>query len=51
MPQLSPINWMLLFLTFWTIMILNMSVLWWNTNHCYFIKKNSKSLTNINYKW
>nr|WMC20886.1 ATP synthase F0 subunit 8 [Helicocranchia sp. n SB-2022]WMC20892.1 ATP synthase F0 subunit 8 [Helicocranchia sp. n SB-2022] len=51
MPQLSPINWLFLFSMFWSIMALNTSIMWWNTNNLYTINKTMKSSKNIKYKW
>nr|YP_010944806.1 ATP synthase F0 subunit 8 [Bathothauma lyromma]YP_010944812.1 ATP synthase F0 subunit 8 [Bathothauma lyromma]WMC20940.1 ATP synthase F0 subunit 8 [Bathothauma lyromma]WMC20946.1 ATP synthase F0 subunit 8 [Bathothauma lyromma] len=51
MPQLSPINWLFLFIMFWSIMTMNTSIMWWNTNNLYTINKTSKSSMNIKYKW
>nr|YP_008593235.1 ATP synthase F0 subunit 8 [Sepia lycidas]BAN81962.1 ATPase8 [Sepia lycidas] len=51
MPQLSPINWLFLFFMFWLIMMINSSIMWWNTMNLYKFNKSTKKLTNINYKW
>nr|YP_010184512.1 ATP synthase F0 subunit 8 [Thysanoteuthis rhombus]YP_010184524.1 ATP synthase F0 subunit 8 [Thysanoteuthis rhombus]ACZ72742.1 ATP synthetase subunit 8 [Thysanoteuthis rhombus]QVH33944.1 ATPase subunit 8 [Thysanoteuthis rhombus]QVH33956.1 ATPase subunit 8 [Thysanoteuthis rhombus] len=51
MPQLSPINWLLLFIMFWSIMLINTSIMWWNTNNMYTISKTFSTNTNITYKW
>nr|QXJ42339.1 ATP synthase F0 subunit 8 [Sepiadarium kochi] len=51
MPQLSPLNWIFLFIMFWTTMLINSSIMWWNKNNTYSINKNTKSLINITYKW
>nr|YP_010454037.1 ATP synthase F0 subunit 8 [Heteroteuthis dagamensis]QXJ42014.1 ATP synthase F0 subunit 8 [Heteroteuthis dagamensis] len=51
MPQLSPINWLFLFSMFWSALMINTSIMWWNTNNLYFINKNTKSKMTINYKW
>nr|YP_009365212.1 ATP synthase F0 subunit 8 [Spirula spirula]ARJ60729.1 ATP synthase F0 subunit 8 [Spirula spirula] len=51
MPQLSPINWLFLFLMFWSIMFINTSIMWWNTTNMYLINKTPKVNMNINYKW
>nr|YP_010944788.1 ATP synthase F0 subunit 8 [Pyroteuthis margaritifera]YP_010944794.1 ATP synthase F0 subunit 8 [Pyroteuthis margaritifera]WMC20904.1 ATP synthase F0 subunit 8 [Pyroteuthis margaritifera]WMC20910.1 ATP synthase F0 subunit 8 [Pyroteuthis margaritifera] len=51
MPQLSPINWLFLFMMFWTTMMINTSIMWWNTNNLYSINKMSKYTTPIKYKW
>nr|YP_010381753.1 ATP synthase F0 subunit 8 [Entemnotrochus adansonianus]UDL72148.1 ATP synthase F0 subunit 8 [Entemnotrochus adansonianus] len=29
MPQLAPINWLFLFMMFWTTVILSSAMLWW----------------------
>nr|YP_004935471.1 ATP synthase F0 subunit 8 [Semirossia patagonica]BAL27741.1 ATPase8 [Semirossia patagonica] len=51
MPQLSPINWLFLFFMFWSVLMINTSVMWWNTNNLYLINKTQKSQLNIYYKW
>nr|QXJ42118.1 ATP synthase F0 subunit 8 [Iridoteuthis sp. GS-2021] len=51
MPQLSPINWLFLFSMFWSVMIINTSIMWWNNNNLYYINKTMKSKMNINYNW
>nr|BAN81975.1 ATPase8 [Sepia pharaonis] len=51
MPQLSPINWLFLFILFWIILMINSSIMWWNTMNMYKFNKNTKKLNNINYKW
>nr|QFG38785.1 ATP synthase F0 subunit 8 [Glaphyrina caudata] len=46
MPQLSPLNWILLFILFWSA-VLTMSVLiWWSTKTFF----QDESLTQINLK-
>nr|WMC20803.1 ATP synthase F0 subunit 8 [Chtenopteryx canariensis] len=51
MPQLSPINWMFLFIMFWSIMLINSSIMWWNTNNLYTINKTTSTNMSIKYKW
>nr|YP_010454089.1 ATP synthase F0 subunit 8 [Eumandya parva]QXJ42066.1 ATP synthase F0 subunit 8 [Eumandya parva] len=51
MPQLSPINWLFLFFMFWSILMINTSIMWWNTNNLYMINKMKTIKPNINYKW
>nr|YP_008593209.1 ATP synthase F0 subunit 8 [Sepia apama]BAN81936.1 ATPase8 [Sepia apama] len=51
MPQLSPINWIFLFITFWFILLINSSITWWNTSNHYKFKKLTKDLKKINFKW
>nr|YP_010610698.1 ATP synthase F0 subunit 8 [Luteuthis dentatus]WAP91466.1 ATP synthase F0 subunit 8 [Luteuthis dentatus]WAP91492.1 ATP synthase F0 subunit 8 [Luteuthis dentatus] len=51
MPQLSPLNWMFLFMFFWFIMTLNSSIMWWNNMNSYnFINPNTKKKP-IKYNW
>nr|YP_010891504.1 ATP synthase F0 subunit 8 [Alviniconcha kojimai]WJK73027.1 ATP synthase F0 subunit 8 [Alviniconcha kojimai]BAN63344.1 ATP synthase F0 subunit 8 [Alviniconcha sp. Al-Pm-28] len=40
MPQLSPLNWILLFLLFWTAVLVVSVMIWWT-------KKNSFTCTNL----
>nr|QXJ42079.1 ATP synthase F0 subunit 8 [Euprymna sp. Type 1 GS-2021] len=51
MPQLSPINWLFLFFMFWSILMINTSIMWWNTNNLYAINKTKKTKLNIKYNW
>nr|YP_010610646.1 ATP synthase F0 subunit 8 [Cirrothauma murrayi]WAP91401.1 ATP synthase F0 subunit 8 [Cirrothauma murrayi] len=52
MPQLSPLNWTLLFLFFWLIMTMNSSSMWWSNKNLYKINliKNNKNIL-IKYNW
>nr|YP_514791.1 ATP synthase F0 subunit 8 [Sepioteuthis lessoniana]AIY61249.1 ATP synthase F0 subunit 8 [Sepioteuthis lessoniana]BAE80057.1 ATP synthetase subunit 8 [Sepioteuthis lessoniana] len=51
MPQLSPINWLFLFTMFWSILIINTSIMWWNNTNLYSINKSLKTNMNVSYKW
>nr|YP_004935440.1 ATP synthase F0 subunit 8 [Bathyteuthis abyssicola]YP_004935451.1 ATP synthase F0 subunit 8 [Bathyteuthis abyssicola]BAL27723.1 ATPase8 [Bathyteuthis abyssicola]BAL27734.1 ATPase8 [Bathyteuthis abyssicola] len=51
MPQLSPINWLLLFIMFWSVLLINTSIMWWNNNNLYTINKTLMTNMNVNYKW
>nr|YP_010454115.1 ATP synthase F0 subunit 8 [Inioteuthis japonica]QXJ42105.1 ATP synthase F0 subunit 8 [Inioteuthis japonica] len=51
MPQLSPINWLFLFFMFWSILFINSSIMWWNTNNNYHINKTPTTKLNIKYNW
>nr|QXJ42313.1 ATP synthase F0 subunit 8 [Sepiadariidae sp. GS-2020] len=51
MPQLAPINWTFLFIMFWSIMLINTSIMWWNNNNTYTFTKNKESMLKINYNW
>nr|QXJ42365.1 ATP synthase F0 subunit 8 [Euprymna scolopes] len=51
MPQLSPINWLFLFLMFWSILMINTSIMWWNTNNLYTFNKTKMTKLNIKYNW
>nr|ARH11250.1 atp8 [Sepiadarium austrinum] len=51
MPQLSPINWTFLFMMFWSTMIINTSIMWWNTSNIYTINKNTKTMTKMSFNW
>nr|YP_010233764.1 ATP synthase F0 subunit 8 [Brunneifusus ternatanus]QTA29864.1 ATP synthase F0 subunit 8 [Brunneifusus ternatanus] len=50
MPQLSPLNWVLLFALFW-IAVLTMSVLIWWSNKVYFQGENLDSVDTKENKW
>nr|YP_009503306.1 ATP synthase F0 subunit 8 [Splendrillia sp. 1 MNHN IM 2013-9619]AXA45270.1 ATP synthase F0 subunit 8 [Splendrillia sp. 1 MNHN IM 2013-9619] len=50
MPQLSPLNWILLFMLFWSA-VLTLSVLIWWSNKIYFKKENLSSLDLKKNKW
>nr|YP_009340676.1 ATP synthase F0 subunit 8 [Laevipilina antarctica]APQ42965.1 ATP synthase F0 subunit 8 [Laevipilina antarctica] len=32
MPQLSPLSWLFLFVLFWAVVFLVLSLLWWESN-------------------
>nr|YP_010610620.1 ATP synthase F0 subunit 8 [Opisthoteuthis californiana]WAP91375.1 ATP synthase F0 subunit 8 [Opisthoteuthis californiana] len=51
MPQLSPLNWMFLFVFFWSIMALNSSVMWWNNSNLYNFTKLNSNKKLIKYSW
>nr|YP_006234106.1 ATP synthase F0 subunit 8 [Sepiella japonica]YP_009193044.1 ATP synthase F0 subunit 8 [Sepiella maindroni]ALP86437.1 ATP synthase subunit 8 [Sepiella maindroni]BAM11165.1 ATP synthetase subunit 8 [Sepiella japonica] len=51
MPQLSPINWIFLFIIFWSILMINSSIMWWNTNNFYKLNKMNQTFMKITYKW
>nr|YP_010583733.1 ATP synthase F0 subunit 8 [Sepia orbignyana]UXN83929.1 ATP synthase F0 subunit 8 [Sepia orbignyana] len=51
MPQLSPINWMFLFVLFWATLLINSSIMWWNTINLYKFNKLNQNFTTIKYKW
>nr|YP_010944734.1 ATP synthase F0 subunit 8 [Liocranchia reinhardtii]YP_010944740.1 ATP synthase F0 subunit 8 [Liocranchia reinhardtii]WMC20832.1 ATP synthase F0 subunit 8 [Liocranchia reinhardtii]WMC20838.1 ATP synthase F0 subunit 8 [Liocranchia reinhardtii] len=51
MPQLSPINWLFMFLLFWSVLTINTSIMWWNTNNLYLINKTLKSSQSVKYNW
>nr|YP_003204840.1 ATP synthase F0 subunit 8 [Bolinus brandaris]ACF04914.1 ATP synthase F0 subunit 8 [Bolinus brandaris] len=46
MPQLSPLNWVLLFILFWAA-VFSMSVLIWWSSKVYFRGKGVSSLTDL----
>nr|YP_010241769.1 ATP synthase F0 subunit 8 [Terebellum terebellum]QTI82456.1 ATP synthase F0 subunit 8 [Terebellum terebellum] len=46
MPQLSPLNWIFLFLLFWAAVLLMSVIIWW-TNKIYY---QSESLTEVTLK-
>nr|YP_009572215.1 ATP synthase F0 subunit 8 [Nassarius pullus]AND76370.1 ATP synthase F0 subunit 8 [Nassarius pullus] len=50
MPQLSPLNWILLFLLFW-VAVLTMSVLIWWSNKVFFQGENLTSAPLKENKW
>nr|YP_010610633.1 ATP synthase F0 subunit 8 [Cirroctopus glacialis]WAP91388.1 ATP synthase F0 subunit 8 [Cirroctopus glacialis] len=51
MPQLSPLNWMFLFFFFWTMMISNSSITWWNYINIYSLNTLSSPKIYIKYSW
>nr|YP_010983259.1 ATP synthase F0 subunit 8 [Lentigo lentiginosus]WOK01725.1 ATP synthase F0 subunit 8 [Lentigo lentiginosus] len=50
MPQLSPLNWIFLFLLFW-VAVLTMSILLWWSNKVYYRSSSSASSTLKSNKW
>nr|YP_010174597.1 ATP synthase F0 subunit 8 [Octopus fitchi]QBR54754.1 ATP synthase F0 subunit 8 [Octopus fitchi] len=51
MPQLSPLNWILLFSMFWTLLFLNSSIMWWNNNNLYNFNSKLNKSKKINFNW
>nr|YP_009537159.1 ATP synthase F0 subunit 8 [Callistoctopus luteus]ATU06698.1 ATP synthase F0 subunit 8 [Callistoctopus luteus] len=51
MPQLSPLNWIMLFSLFWFLMSLNSSIMWWNNTNMYSTKPNKKFSLKTKYNW
>nr|YP_009255703.1 ATP synthase F0 subunit 8 [Tylomelania sarasinorum]AND97137.1 ATP synthase F0 subunit 8 [Tylomelania sarasinorum] len=39
MPQLSPLNWVFLFLLFWGVIFLVFSMMWWESKVSYLVSK------------
>nr|YP_010400297.1 ATP synthase F0 subunit 8 [Purpura bufo]UQS75996.1 ATP synthase F0 subunit 8 [Purpura bufo] len=51
MPQLSPLNWILLFLLFWSA-VLSMSILvWWSSKVFFQSSSSSKTLKENKWNW
>nr|YP_010415010.1 ATP synthase F0 subunit 8 [Littoraria melanostoma]URW97532.1 ATP synthase F0 subunit 8 [Littoraria melanostoma] len=50
MPQLSPLNWILLFTLFW-VTVLSVSILIWWSKKLYFSAKNSDASAVKENKW
>nr|YP_010974600.1 ATP synthase F0 subunit 8 [Pomacea aulanieri]WNR57053.1 ATP synthase F0 subunit 8 [Pomacea aulanieri] len=49
MPQLSPLNWVMLFLMFWVVVIILSILIWWNKKNMFYLGHNkNKSVEN---KW
>nr|YP_008994354.1 ATP synthase F0 subunit 8 [Cistopus taiwanicus]AGS15327.1 ATP synthase F0 subunit 8 [Cistopus taiwanicus] len=51
MPQLSPLNWIMLFLLFWTLLFLNSSIMWWNNKNKYSLINTKKKSNKMKYNW
>nr|YP_009420766.1 ATP synthase F0 subunit 8 [Conomurex luhuanus]ASO76830.1 ATP synthase F0 subunit 8 [Conomurex luhuanus] len=50
MPQLSPLNWIFLFLLFWTAVLTMSIILWWSSK-VYYRSSTSASATFKGNKW
>nr|YP_010241716.1 ATP synthase F0 subunit 8 [Aporrhais serresiana]QTI82404.1 ATP synthase F0 subunit 8 [Aporrhais serresiana] len=50
MPQLSPLNWIFLFLLFW-VAVLSLSIIVWWTNKIYFRSESLGSHISKENKW
>nr|YP_003934389.1 ATP synthase F0 subunit 8 [Eualetes tulipa]ADI79398.1 ATP synthase F0 subunit 8 [Eualetes tulipa] len=48
MPQLSPLNWMLLYIVFWLLIICIASMVWWASTPKY---KTSYDSSQFSSKW
>nr|YP_010583798.1 ATP synthase F0 subunit 8 [Pteroctopus tetracirrhus]UXN83994.1 ATP synthase F0 subunit 8 [Pteroctopus tetracirrhus] len=51
MPQLSPLNWIMLFILFWFLMSLNSSIMWWNNMNKYSTLNFKKKISKTKYNW
>nr|YP_009378333.1 ATP synthase F0 subunit 8 [Petrasma pervernicosa]ARH10765.1 ATP synthase F0 subunit 8 [Petrasma pervernicosa] len=43
MPQLSPLNWLFLFVLFWSVIFLMMSMVWWSSKKSFLVKIEKES--------
>nr|AXA45348.1 ATP synthase F0 subunit 8 [Toxicochlespira sp. MNHN IM 2013-9841] len=50
MPQLSPLNWMLLFVLFWSLVLSFSILIWWSNKIMYLNEKSLESKVKKN-KW
>nr|YP_009318352.1 ATP synthase F0 subunit 8 [Stomatella planulata]AOZ71833.1 ATP synthase subunit 8 [Stomatella planulata] len=55
MPQLAPVNWLLLFILFWLVIILVSTLIWWTYTTKYSISStnsiSSHSLGPNSWRW
>nr|YP_010270205.1 ATP synthase F0 subunit 8 [Amphioctopus fangsiao etchuanus]YP_514811.1 ATP synthase F0 subunit 8 [Amphioctopus fangsiao]AWX90644.1 ATP synthase F0 subunit 8 [Amphioctopus fangsiao]AWX90656.1 ATP synthase F0 subunit 8 [Amphioctopus fangsiao]AWX90667.1 ATP synthase F0 subunit 8 [Amphioctopus fangsiao]AWX90679.1 ATP synthase F0 subunit 8 [Amphioctopus fangsiao]AWX90691.1 ATP synthase F0 subunit 8 [Amphioctopus fangsiao] len=51
MPQLSPLNWIMLFLLFWFLLFLNSSIMWWNNKNKYILMNQKPVKKKLKYNW
>nr|YP_010583772.1 ATP synthase F0 subunit 8 [Scaeurgus unicirrhus]UXN83968.1 ATP synthase F0 subunit 8 [Scaeurgus unicirrhus] len=51
MPQLSPLNWIMLFTLFWFLMSLNSSIMWWNNTNKYSTTNKKSTILKTKYNW
>nr|QTT61111.1 ATP synthase F0 subunit 8 [Anentome sp. YY-2021] len=52
MPQLSPLNWILLFILFWMVILMMSVLVWWfNKNFFYGEKTSLISLKENKWNW
>nr|YP_010583785.1 ATP synthase F0 subunit 8 [Octopus salutii]UXN83981.1 ATP synthase F0 subunit 8 [Octopus salutii] len=51
MPQLSPLNWILLFLLFWFLLYMNSSIMWWNNKNKYILMNQKLMSKKTKYNW
>nr|QCF45691.1 ATP synthetase F0 subunit 8 [Pomacea maculata] len=49
MPQLSPLNWIMLFILFWFIVGIVNILIWWNTKSTFYVSHNIKK--DVENKW
>nr|YP_009742288.1 ATP synthase F0 subunit 8 [Mammilla kurodai]QID90383.1 ATP synthase F0 subunit 8 [Mammilla kurodai]QRG01402.1 ATP synthase F0 subunit 8 [Mammilla mammata] len=50
MPQLSPLNWIFLFILFWSAILIVSILIWWSTKVQFLTKTSTVSVTKEN-KW
>nr|AOX13368.1 ATP synthase F0 subunit 8 [Amphioctopus aegina] len=51
MPQLSPLNWIMLFMLFWFLLFLNSSIMWWNNKNKYSLINQKPLKKFLKYSW
>nr|AMO26959.1 ATP synthase F0 subunit 8 [Amynthas sp. 1 LZ-2016] len=52
MPHLSPMSWLMAIITFWVIMMLFTSNIWWTNLHTFETDSNKKSVVSqIPWSW
>nr|YP_009427757.1 ATP synthase F0 subunit 8 [Baicalia turriformis]ASU96508.1 ATP synthase F0 subunit 8 [Baicalia turriformis] len=50
MPQLSPLNWIFLFILFWAAVIITSIMIWWSKKILFTHEKSKKAMLKQN-KW
>nr|ANH79455.1 ATP synthase F0 subunit 8 [Conus textile] len=51
MPQLSPLNWILLFILFWATVLSVSILIWWSSKTMFFTKGSDYSSLKKENKW
>nr|ARI50074.1 ATP synthase F0 subunit 8 [Margarites vorticiferus] len=58
MPQLAPVNWLFLFVLFWSVVALSATLIWWSSKSQYMLESatpspvaNNSELKNKPWNW
>nr|YP_009093865.1 ATP synthase F0 subunit 8 [Marisa cornuarietis]AIT57573.1 ATP synthetase F0 subunit 8 [Marisa cornuarietis] len=51
MPQLSPLNWFMLFMLFWLAVVIVSILIWWNAKNMFYVVQNKYNSVESKWSW